>query len=239
MKILFIGNSFSQDTAEYLQRVAGGELFVRNLYIGGCSLKMHEENIKANSATYQYQDASAWTELVSINDALHFEKWDVISVQQASYESGLAESYEPSLTFILDFVRKNCPEAKIVFHRTWSYEKGSTHASFPVYNCDSAYMFSKIIEASRAAAERHGLEIIPVGNAVEVARLIPRFSPGMPDSMHRDGFHLSLTFGRYLAALTAYAFFTGKSARAVEYAPAGVDEEAAYMLKIIADSAVF
>lgn len=44
MKILAIGNSFSQDATRYLQDIAasaGENLFVRNLYIGGCSLEMH------------------------------------------------------------------------------------------------------------------------------------------------------------------------------------------------------
>ena len=37
-KILCIGNSFSQDATRYLEAIADGELFVRNCYIGGCSL---------------------------------------------------------------------------------------------------------------------------------------------------------------------------------------------------------
>ncbi len=52
MKILAIGNSFSQDATRYLQDIAasaGEELFVRNLYIGGCSLEMHSKNIAENA----------------------------------------------------------------------------------------------------------------------------------------------------------------------------------------------
>ena len=52
MKILAIGNSFSQDATRYLQDIAasaGENLFVRNLYIGGCSLEMHAKNITENA----------------------------------------------------------------------------------------------------------------------------------------------------------------------------------------------
>ena len=181
LKILFIGNSFSEDTTAYLEKVAEGELFVRNLYIGGCSLEMHANNIKENKPAYAYQKDAAGIEYVSINDALHFDAWDIISVQQVSGLSGIPESYEPYLEYVLGYVREQCPKAKIVFHRTWSYEMGSAHGDFPRYNCDPDLMFSKIIEASTAAAERYGLDIIPVGNAVELARLIPRFTHGAKD----------------------------------------------------------
>ena len=100
-------------------------------------------------------------------------------------------------------------------------------------------MFSKILVASRIAAERYGIEIIPTGNAVQIARLLPRYTHGAELSMHRDGFHLSLGIGRYLAALTAYAYFTKKSARLVDFVPEGVSAEDAYTLKIIADTVVF
>lgn len=48
MKILSIGNSFSQDAQRYLHRLAkheGVQLKTVNLYIGGCSLQRHYENI--------------------------------------------------------------------------------------------------------------------------------------------------------------------------------------------------
>ena len=46
MKILFIGNSFSQNATRYIRQISDGTLFVRNLYIGGCSLETHAKNIE-------------------------------------------------------------------------------------------------------------------------------------------------------------------------------------------------
>ena len=46
MKLLFIGNSFSQDAGAYLYRMceaAGVDAEVLNFIIGGCSLETHAE----------------------------------------------------------------------------------------------------------------------------------------------------------------------------------------------------
>lgn len=235
MKILSIGNSFSQDATRYLEAVSDGELFVRNLYIGGCSLERHASNIAKNAREYGYQKDAETTEMISINDALLREKWDYVTVQQVSGFSGIYESYEPYLTEVIDFIKKTSPSSKIVFHRTWAYENGSTHGDFPRYLCDSDIMLERIIEASTAAAVRHALRVIPVGNAVQRARRLPEFDiahGGMP--ITRDNFHLSLDYGRYLAALVWYGFFTGKNPEDVSFAPQGTDPEINAKLKKIA-----
>ncbi|MGN1128615.1 MAG: DUF4886 domain-containing protein, partial [Candidatus Flemingiibacterium sp.] len=44
LKVLSIGNSFSQDAQRWLHDIAaadGVELLAKNLYIGGCSLERH------------------------------------------------------------------------------------------------------------------------------------------------------------------------------------------------------
>ena len=48
MKILAIGNSFSEDAMYYLKNIAdadGVEVKAVNLYIGGCNLERHWKNI--------------------------------------------------------------------------------------------------------------------------------------------------------------------------------------------------
>ena len=53
VKILSIGNSFSQDAVEqYLHEIAaadGRQVIIGNMYIGGCSLAKHLVNAKENS----------------------------------------------------------------------------------------------------------------------------------------------------------------------------------------------
>ena len=51
MKILSIGNSFSQDAHKWLHKLAkqnGCDLSTCNLYIGGCPLDRHFRNLKGD-----------------------------------------------------------------------------------------------------------------------------------------------------------------------------------------------
>ena len=52
IKVLAIGNSFSEDAVEqYLYELAaaqGDSLIIGNAYIGGCSLEMHLDNLKTS-----------------------------------------------------------------------------------------------------------------------------------------------------------------------------------------------
>ncbi len=56
ISILAIGNSFSNDATYYLNDIleaSGVENRVVNLYIGGCSLERHWQNIEGNKREYQ------------------------------------------------------------------------------------------------------------------------------------------------------------------------------------------
>ena len=59
VKILAIGNSFSQDAVEqYLHELAeadGISTIIGNMYIGGCSLERHVKNARANDSAYYYR----------------------------------------------------------------------------------------------------------------------------------------------------------------------------------------
>ena len=59
IKVLAIGNSFSQDAVEqYLFELAksqGDSLVIGNAYIGGCSIERHYTNLLGDSALYDYR----------------------------------------------------------------------------------------------------------------------------------------------------------------------------------------
>ena len=232
MNVLCIGNSFSEDSTRYLHQISDGEIYVRNLYIGGCSLETHWNNIVEARVDYEWQKNGRMLKMMSINDALTKKKWDFVTVQQVSHFSGMAETYEPFLTNILEFIREKCPKAKIVFHRTWAYDDKSTHEGFVNYGRDRKRMLDAIIKTSNFYAEKHSLDVIPNGEAVEAARDLPEFQGEL--NINRDGFHLSYDYGRYLAGLTMYGFFTGKDATLVTYEPEDTDPEINAKLKKIA-----
>ena len=72
MRILSIGNSFSQDATKYLTAIAkeaGVEVETVNLYIGGCSLYTHAKNLRAAAQAYSYElNGDPTAESVSINE---------------------------------------------------------------------------------------------------------------------------------------------------------------------------
>ena len=211
MKILSIGNSFSQDSTALLQLLTD-KITVRNLYIGGCSLDMHAANIENDAAKYELQENGEKMQnaLVSIKEALTSDKWDYITVQQVSGRSGVYESFYPYLGELLDYVRKYS-DAEIVLHETWSYEIGSGHPDFAIYNSDREQMAQAIKETYEKVSAKENLLIIRVGEAVRNLRAKPSFdykNGGL--SLNRDGFHLSLSYGRLLAASVWCKFFTGE-----------------------------
>ena len=99
MKILSIGNSFSQDAQRYLHRLAkqdGENLTTVNLYIAGCDLRRHYLNILEDSVAYELQcNGESSGVRVSIKQALIGDEWDVITLQQASHLSGKSQTYSP------------------------------------------------------------------------------------------------------------------------------------------------
>lgn len=210
IKILAIGNSFSQDATAQIEPLCG-EIFVRNLYIGGCSLETHTENARSGAAVYEYQkNGEAFGEPVSLSYALSAENWDWVTVQQASGLSGIEESYEPFLTELLDFVRSKTG-AKLAFHRTWAYEPDSTHPDFPRYKNDTSYMWQCIQSATEKICNKHNLPIIDSGAMISALRKYDFFNKERGGiGLCRDGFHLSCEYGRIAAACVWIKFFTGK-----------------------------
>ncbi len=204
MKILSIGNSFSMDAQRWIPEMAaslGQEVLLGDLYIGGCSLERHADNMRTGAPAYEYSENNRSLGACSLKTGLRDRDWDVVTLQQASHFSGLADTYFPYIGELAAYVSSLCPKAKIYVHQTWAYEYNSTHSQFVNYDCDRFKMHSALSAAYDKAAKSIGAPQIYVGEAVALARQNPVFDPekgGMP--LTRDGFHLSYQYGRYLAA---------------------------------------
>lgn len=229
MNILAIGNSFSWDATTFLHQVlcAGGvENTVVNLYIGGCSLERHWQNIESGEAAYQYLLNGQLTDrVVSIPEALAEREWDFIVTQQASHDSGWADSYEPFLTLITAYLREQAPNAVLCLQQTWAYETDSRHGSFMRYHRDQALMYRRLTECYQAAASRHDLLYIPCGTVIQALREKAPFryqEGGM--SLCRDGFHMHLIYGRYALACTWARSLCGKELQMTGYVPVSADD---------------
>ena len=231
MKILSIGNSFSQDAHKWLYDVCksvGKEIYNVNLYYGGCSLYAHWKFYEEDRADYDYEIKGEPTRKISLREALTMEDWDVITFQQASYESGKYDKYQPFLCDLYKVVKEACPNAKFYIHKTWAYETDYDSELFDFYNRDQKRMYDCLTDAYAKAAESIGADIIPSGDVIqylrENAKEFDYQNGGL--SLNRDGFHLTLGYGRYAAALTWACKLFSIDANEVSYAPEECEDEA-------------
>lgn len=228
IKVLGIGNSFSEDALEQnLSDIARAEnvpMIIANMYIGGCSIDRHLENIANNNSLYRYtkfavDGKKTVRNNVSLESIINEEQWDYISVQQVSGLSGVYESYA-HLRDLISWIKKKVPGAKILFHQTWAYSYDSKHTDFPKYDSSQAIMFSSIMETlKRVVAENKIDGVIPSGPAIQFLReMTGNFN------QTRDGYHLSLGMGRYTASCTWFSYLTGFDAEKLKYFPNGSDK---------------
>lgn len=208
MKILSIGNSFSQDATRYLHEIAknnGVELKTVNLYIGGCTLATHYKHMNNDAKAYLMEFNGANTGFfVSIREALQSDEWDFVTLQQASHKSVDYDTYQPYINELAAYCRKHSPKAKLLIHQTWAYEDGSSRlidiANYP----SRKDMFLDISKAyKKAASDIDAYGIIPSG------KLLENLTANGVEKVHRDTFHASLGLGRYALGLLWYGFLTG------------------------------
>jgi hypothetical protein len=207
MKILSIGNSFSQDAQRYLHRLAkheGVDMKTVNLYIGGCPLRTHYLNILDDTVAYEFQFNGQPTGLkVSIRQALRSDSWDYVTIQQASHDSARFATYEPYLETVAAYVKKYCPTAKLLIHQTWAYENGSQKLINQGFATDEE-MFAQVEKAYEKAREMISADgLIPAGKA-----MLTLSKAGLP--VHRDTYHANFGYGRYLLALVWFKYLTGR-----------------------------
>ncbi len=237
LKILLVGNSFSDDTSYYLWNVANSagvdNVTIGHLHIGGCELATHLANAQNDAAVYDYRltDDSkngvySTTNNYKFSDAVKSENWDYISFQQVSGKSGLADTFSP-LPELIDLYSALCPTAQIVWNMTWAYENDSTHANFSNYGNDQTKMYNAIVDAVKSTILTNpNVDMVsPTGTAIQNARVV------LGDTATRDGFHLAYegsmgtgTYNaRYIAALAFFGKLSGVSLDKVTYAPDNVD----------------
>ena len=249
LKILAVGNSFSEDALQYLYDMAKEagytDIVLANARIGGCSLATHFDNAEKNRAAYEFflNTDGKWTSQKSFTlaKALSYTDWDCISLQQASGYSGMESSYEPYLTSLIKYVKDACPEAKLVWHATWAYQGNSYHNDFARYGKNQMTMYNAINAAvENAVLAAHGDDfsaVIPSGTAIQNLR-----TSFLGDNLTRDTYHLSYDAGRYTAALTWLKVITGADLSKITYIPYNygyaIGERAAAAAKEAAENAV-
>ena len=177
-----IGNSFSICVGKFLPQMVrcfpGNHLTLTSCFIDGCSLETHWNNLVEaeknpdfspyritirDSATLKKPEFKG-----NVNSLLKKEKYDIITIQQASRLSCDYSSYLPFADDLIKFVKKHQPQAEIIIQQTWSYR---ADAPFLRENgIDNSVMYSRLEKAYSQLAKDYNLRMIPTGFAVQIAR---------------------------------------------------------------------
>ena len=257
LRVLAIGNSFSEDAVENylweLGREAGFNLVIGNAYRGGWSLAAHWKDASTRAADTEYRKIVDGQRRNmgkrTIRDIVTDEPWDVITFQQLSQQAGRQGSYEPSLSLMIGYVKAlaSVDSVRLGFHQTWAYSQDSDHRGFALYDRNQYLMYANIVAAVEEAVHEHKDDLsfyIPSGTAIQNARTSSLVGSGVGEGqpvnreLTRDGYHLNYTLGRYIAACTWLEALTGVNPEGLNYRPKGVTQEQAAIAQRAAHAAV-
>lgn len=239
IKVLFLSNSFGDDTIEYMPQITkelGIETELFNLYIGGCDVKSHTGNLINDNKIYELRsfnkEKGIWetTYGVSARQFIASKPWDYLVLQQSSYYSGLENGLD-GVQKLIDCVKSLLinKKTKLIWNMTWSYPKHSDLEIFEqAFQKDQNKMYQAIIDnvKKEIVPNKEFSLIIPNGTALMYAR------EHVSDTLlHRDGFHLSFDYGRFLAGLTATRTIFNVDISKVKYHPENTSSDICEILK--------
>ena len=112
LRVLAIGNSFSQDAVEqYLHELGKSRLYhdyrqhvYRRMFIGTACKKYTQQYTGLRLPQSRQKWGRVEIREMTIEKALADEPWDYVSLQQASPVSGIYETYKASLPELVDYV---------------------------------------------------------------------------------------------------------------------------------------
>ena len=261
LKVLVIGNSFSQSLNRYFAAAAasaGCKVDFFNVYIGGCPMKRHWANIEKEEANPDFK----YFKKYSYRDKLTEKKWDVVGIQQASGDSWRYETYQPYAKNLLEYIRKHAPQAEVVIQQTWAYRPDDVRLGR--WKIDQQMMYDKLTVAYAQAARDLNLRLIPVGAAVQLARESAPVKykpfrqedykyPELPDMTgsyvgyihwskdHKklvgDSYHLNRK-GEFLQACVWFAMLFNRPVSDIKLEPKEFSKEEAAFIKSVAQKTV-
>lgn len=224
IRILAIGNSFSDNALKYLPALAKElgieEIIVGKLYRGSCSIDRHWTDAQAGNS-YERFDLNlgdGWVRYTgsqaTLDYALALYDWDIITMQQVSSTSGVPSSLG-NLQNLIDYVnaRKTNPNAKLYWHMTWAYSQFTTHSGFANYDKDQMTMYNAIVNTTKECILTNDCftGVIPAGTAVQNYRGNDFKNETIETTyITTDGYHLK-NYSEVLAAMTWIRTLTGLS----------------------------
>ena len=269
VKILTIGNSFAQSVFQYLPQIAREtpdcKLVLESANISGCSFQRHWKYITEEEADPQTKRYSRKRPNdAKLREILQSRKWDIVTIQQASHKSFLAETFAPEPEYIIEYVKKYAPSAEIVVQQTWSYRCDSPRLK--KWNISQNEMFARAEQNYANLAKKFDLRVVPTGLAVQNCRKIEKnpFKPIPPETLKtfkypnlpsdsgdvvgrqyykrgKDGdWKLIVDYihlnerGKYMQACLWFGFFFDKDPAEIKFVPKSIDPKEAETLRDVA-----
>ena len=175
VNLLTIGNSFSANATHYLGDLAkaGGHTLIHQpLVIGGASFQVHAEKAQKHEADPK-DKAGLYTSGRGLKENLVLQKWDYVTIQQASIKSHDFATYQPYAGWLRDYVTKHAPQAKLLVHETWEYRKDDSRFTKPSDKPGEPKTQEEMYNGLRSAYDKIAAEfnarIIPTGDAFHLA----------------------------------------------------------------------
>lgn len=204
VRLLTIGNSFSRNATNHLPGLvkAGGHTLVHQpLVIGGASFQVHVDKAQKHEAAPE-DKAGLYTNGKGLRENLQADRWDVVTIQQASIKSHDFSTYQPYAGWLRDYAAKHAPQAKLMVHETWAYRKDDPRFTKPSGKAGEPRTQEEMYRGLRKAYDQLATElqakIIPTGDAFEVAEHDAKWAyqpdtkfdfktakqPALPDQTH-------------------------------------------------------
>lgn len=210
LKILAIGNSFTDDGTAYLpslvKKAGIDNVTIAKMVVGGTSLQYHYTHAINDDPVYNFSvstDGNFKSQgKKKFSDCFLFESWDYIILQQVSQHSGMYETYQPYLNNLISIIHSYNPKAVIGWQMTWAYSSTSSHSGFKNYERSQTMMYESILNAVNQMKAETGISVvIPTGMVIQELR-----GTNINNNLEltRDGYHLDYGAGRYAAACTWY-----------------------------------
>ena len=241
-RILFVGNSFTDDTSHYIPDIAASygyrQITVAHLFIGACSINMHLKNLEEDSSAYYltFDRGAGWKSYpnYSVREAAALSEWDYVVTMGGTGDGSMAtkaESYV-NLPELMRRLKHLTGDAVGVFNMTWVGESTHKHPHIIAYEGDVGRMYRDIAcVMENTVAPMPEINVLsPTGTAIENAR-----TSDHEGKFTRDGYHLDRCNGRFIAALTFFCALTGEDPRQVSFFPHGMSEK---MQRIAIESAM-
>ncbi|MGQ8337481.1 DUF4886 domain-containing protein [Sunxiuqinia sp. A32] len=228
IRILTIGNSFADNACLFLQRITesveGCNIIIGKANIGGCFLEKHANLIQQCELDSMLKPYSG----KSLKEILQQDYWNVVTIQQVSYLSFKAETYQPYANEICDFVNKYASQAKIFIHETWAYAPDCSRLE--EFGMTSGQMYRRLKKNYNILSRNNSLPILPSGDAFHRSS---RKNKEINLWSIKDRYHASIN-GCYLAGCVWFGKLFGRSPNEITYIPKGMKKETAKFLQTIA-----